>query len=1096
MIIQHPKFRSLAAYLLVALLVVGSPSVLQGVASGSAQITTTSGRPAIVVVGGPGGTRINTYNGNLFLPRVDLQIPGRGMPLEIELTYNANQSGFSGPFGFGWRLNYGIKCLFSGSNIIVQWGDGRNDLFVNQGGVYTPANGGIIATLQQVGTTLQLINKNRVKFVFNASSGLLQQIQDPNGNTLTFSYSGALLTVVTDASGRNLSLSYDANGRVTTITDGNVSPPRTIQYLYDGFGHHVGVIDPLGDATTYNYDATHHLTAITDSLGVTRVTYGGAKMLVTGVSRFDPAGAPVSARTFNYDTANTKTTVTDDVGGGAQASTIYEYDANRRLIRLTDPLGHVRTMTYDASGNLSAITNGAGETMTYANDENGNVLTATDPLGNSASWTYHPTFDFVTSFTDGNGHTIHFNYDANGNLVSRSDATGNVTEYTYNEFGQQITRKNARGFITTFAYDANGNRTSVTDPLGRKVTALYDGAGRMLTTTDGNGKNRSFSYNAANQVTGISFSDGTTASFNYNEAGKLVHAVDPNTDLTFSYNAAGLPVQVADHKLSKTIGYEYDRVGNRVRMTGPTGAITRYVYDIGGRLVSTERNGQEFSLSYDQANRLTDVILPNGATTAHNYNAAGRLLSISHNRSDGGVISSYSYQYDAGGRQTQLTLASGDQVSYSYDGNDRLTAETRTGVDSYDHRFAYDAVGNRTQLDADGTLTSYSYDQADQLTLESTGDATTSYAYDGNGNRTQKLTGATVLNHTYDGLDRLTGFSDSGTGVTSSYSYDVFGRRIAKTVGETITRFVYDDVDAVAEYDGTGTLQAENWYGLGVDNNIARIAGGGVSYYLHDRLNSVRQLIDDAGAVRNSYDYDAWGNTRSSVENVTNPTTYAGRERDSESGLYFYRARSYDAGTGRFIQQDPVDDNSGRSLSVYVDNNPTNATDPSGAVPFWIPAVIAIVVIVSWPSKLGNDELPPQQLPNPQIQQLQQQVQQLQQQNQQLQQQNQQLQQQVQQLQQQMQQMQQQMNDLKKQNQELIDLLKQRMEMDKLKKNGQRGGANVPGGGNEAASSGIDGGYGSGTINCISTVTRISTVPIIGEPVRVCDIRLPVPTPF
>ena len=114
------------------------------------------------------------------------------------------------------------------------------------------------------------------------------------------------------------------------------------------------------------------------------------------------------------------------------------------------------------------------------------------------------------------------------------------------------------------------------------------------------------------------------------------------------------------------------------------------------------------------------------------------------------------------------------------------------------------------------------------------------------------------------------------------------------------------------------------------------------------------------------------------------------------------------------------------------------------------------------------------------------------------------MQQQVQQLQQQVQQLQQQMNDIKKQNQELIDLLKQRMEMDKLKrmemdklkKNGQRGGANVPGGGNEAASSGIDGGYGSGTVNCITFVTRISTVPTIGEPVRVCDIRLPVPTPF
>jgi RHS repeat-associated protein len=1072
MITQHSKLRSFAAYLFVALLVVGSPAVSLGVSGGSSQVATLNGRRAIAVIGGPGGTRINTYNGNLFLPRVDLQIPGRGMPLEIELTYNANQSSFPGPFGFGWRFNYGIKCLFSGSNIIVQWGDGRNDLFINQGGSYAPVNAGIMATLRQVGTTLQLINKDRIKFFFDASSGLLRQIQDHNGNTLTFSYSGALLTVVTDASGRDLSLTYDANGRVTTITDGNVSPPRTIQYSYDSLGNQVNVTDPLGAATTYAYDATHHLTAVTDALGVTRITYSPAKMLATGVSRFDQANTLVSSRTFDYDTANTRTTVTDQVGAGAQASTIYQYDANHRLVQVTDPLGHIQTRTYDGDGNLSAITDGSGETTTYTYDENGNTLTATDPLGHTTSWTYHDTLDLPTSFTDGNGHTIHFTYDANGNMISRSDGVGNVTEYTYNAFGQRVSRANARGFITTFSYDANGNRTSMTDPLGRTETVLYDGAGRKIRATDGAGRTRSFSYDAADRLTGVSFPDGGAASFVYNASGKLIHAVDPNTDLTFSYNAAGWPVQVVDHKLSKTIGYAYDGVGNRIQMTGPAGAVTHNVYDLANRLISTERNGQEFNLSYDQANRPTRVSLPNGATTTYSYNAAGRLLSVSHNRSDGSVISGYSYQYDSGGRRTQMAIAGGDQVTYSYDGSDRLTAETRTGIDEYDHRFSYDAVGNRVQLNADGVLTSYSYDQADQLTLESTGGTTTSYGYDGNGNRTSKASQAGVLTYTYDDLNRLSGYSDPGTGVTSSYAYDALGRRTAKTVGGVITRFVYDIVDVVAEYDGAGALLAENWYGIGMDNTIARITGGDSFYYLHDGLNSVRQLIDGAGSVRNSYDYDAWGNPRSSVESVTNPATYTGRERDPESGLHYYRARSYDAGTGRFMQQDPVDDNSGRSPSVYVDNNPTNEVDPSGAIHFWLIAVIVVTVVVLTPDKLNRNEewmLQIQQM----HQQFQQQIQQLQQQNQQLQQQ---MQQQNQQMMQIMQRMEQRLQRLEDENRRL------REENERLKKQkdpgeGQRGQLNVPGGGNEAASAGIDGGYGSGTINCVSiTLNSLETI--------------------
>ncbi len=58
---------------------------------------------------------------------------------------------------------------------------------------------------------------------------------------------------------------------------------------------------------------------------------------------------------------------------------------------------------------------------------------------------------------------------------------------------------------------------------------------------------------------------------------------------------------------------------------------------------------------------------------------------------------------------------------------------------------------------------------------------------------------------------------------------------------------------------------------------------------------------------------------------------FTGREWDAEAGLYYYRARWYDATTGRFVSNDPIgfaglDTN----LARYVQNSPTSFIDPTG----------------------------------------------------------------------------------------------------------------------------------------------------------------------
>ena len=102
------------------------------------------------------------------------------------------------------------------------------------------------------------------------------------------------------------------------------------------------------------------------------------------------------------------------------------------------------------------------------------------------------------------------------------------------------------------------------------------------------------------------------------------------------------------------------------------------------------------------------------------------------------------------------------------------------------------------------------------------------------------------------------------------------------------------------------------------------------SYYQADGLGSVTSLTNTAGGNAQTYTYDSFGNIVATTGSLANSFRYTGREFDTETNLYYYRARYYDPQTGRFTSEDPIQFIAGPDFYTYVVNNPIGRVDPFG----------------------------------------------------------------------------------------------------------------------------------------------------------------------
>ena len=274
-------------------------------------------------------------------------------------------------------------------------------------------------------------------------------------------------------------------------------------------------------------------------------------------------------------------------------------------------------------------------------------------------------------------------------------------------------------------------------------------------------------------------------------------------------------------------------------------------------------------------------------------------------------------------------ITSDAHKSYTYDPINRLT-NTTTSTGTSLETFTYNTSGDRTQ--STNTLTpttTYSTNTLNQYTQTTSSGATTNYTYDSNGN----ITSDGTKSYTYDYKNRLIQASNSWW-TLATYTYDVLWRRVSKQTTQ-LTKYLYANNQLIEENTSSNNKYYVN--GLELDDvfkyTIVPTGTGSVQtyYYGKDHLWSITDITSSTWVLVTEYTYDTYGTpTITQGTDIWNTRLYTWREFDSETGLYYNRARYYSPKLGRFISRDPIWINDDINLYSYTGNNPLNGVDRVG----------------------------------------------------------------------------------------------------------------------------------------------------------------------
>ncbi|WP_167285124.1 putative Ig domain-containing protein [Marilutibacter alkalisoli] len=719
-----------------------------------------------------------------------------------------------------------------------------------------------------------------------ASSTLVQNMYDLQGRlSRTVAYArvdtsgngieedaASITDYVYDAQGL-LRQQVERRSSTATVDDGR-DTAQTTAYAYDGMGRLLSevVTEQVGSGPVTTLRTT--VWSYVDSAMTVSATVEGG---VAG----DGSGNDLLRLQVRNAAGQVVSTIESALTGGTTTHTTRSYyDDGGRLRAREDASGARTYYFYDAEERLVGEVDATGAVTVYSRDGLGRVVTTTGHATrvDTSSWLAGgqvvPTdIQAVKPATHADDRRNTATYDAQGRLLTAVDAEGGITTYSYDGAGRLVqtrmtdaagTAASAR--VTRYFHDAAGREVARLDAEGYLVEYSHDRAGRVVRTVayatatsqslraSGTLANLRPVGHANDQVTRI-FHDGrgnrvaelnaegylTEYVFDEARNERAVRAYARQlTGLAGNESLAALRTQVQAGAVRET-RRSFDALGNLLIEVNPEGTVTRYSYDVQGRLLRSEAaqgtsEVREGRLRYDVFGNLIGELGGEGAT---------HLLSGMSEAQLDAVYAQYGmrHSYDARGQRIESVDAQGNKTWYFYDAVGRLTftvrgvanaqgvanaegevTETRytafgevreaiayTGritigvpgsrdsagaavsvlqyVAATDSRttLAYDRRGLvKARIDAENYRTEWRYSAFGDLIeqIDVARGVSTGFAYDRRGLRTAQVDDQGGLSRTvgwaYDAFGRVTSATD-GRGHTVTFGYDRLGRQVTES---------------------------------------------------------------------------------------------------------------------------------------------------------------------------------------------------------------------------------------------------------------------------------------------------------------------------
>jgi RHS repeat-associated protein len=492
------------------------------------------------------------------------------------------------------------------------------------------------------------------------------------------------------------------------------------------------------------------------------------------------------------------------------------------LTQITSPNGRYIQLQYDSSNRVTSATDNIGRTAQYTYDPVGRLSTVTDLNGGVTTYTYTDQNDLAT-ITDARGITYLANqYDANGRVVQQTQADGSIYLFSWGLSGNaDQTHFYQNGSVTSGTLFSqtncwNGNSFNRYDPSCQEG---YLPLVTQVDITDPRGYVRRVQFGLSGYKTSDTHAQGQPE----------------QQTLTYAYYADNTLKSVTD-ALGRTTSYDYDRLGNRTRITRmdgtPSATTTTFTYE-------------------PLFQRLATITDPLGHTTTLGYDASGNLTSVTDSLNHQSTLT-----YNGNGEIATLTDALGNTIQMGYFGGDlvRITdplGNTRTRFVDSAGRLASvtDPLGNTTKFQYNG----YNFVTG---TTDAQGNST-AYSYDGNGNLLSLVDSAgNTTRYTYDNMDRKTSRTDA-LNRQDSFTYDLNGNPASHTDRKgQVTTFSYDALNR----------KAQAGFGLTVTNGVSSYQS--TISYVRDAGDRLTQMIDSLGGnITRGYD---------SLDRVVSETTPQG----------------------------------------------------------------------------------------------------------------------------------------------------------------------------------------------------------------------------